>query len=146
MFTSLQWWFSFRRNPHFWDWMKEQYTVEELQALVKEATDCSLLRPYNPMDEVFLTSNNGKSREANITETSHRLFNRYQDDIWSICLGAGGYDADNGLTGLACLAKLTLSFQVYQQKTFEEFLVRNALKHTAKQILEQIEKTKTDKR
>ncbi len=60
---------------------------------------------------------------------------RYGLEIWSCCLGAGGYDPDEGRVGVACLSKLDLAFQVHDQNTFEEFLVRNALKRAAQQIL-----------
>jgi len=61
---------------------------------------------------------------------------RYGNEIWSICLGAGGYNPDTGPTGLSCLAKLDRALQVYNQVTFEEFLIRNAMKYVALRILE----------
>lgn len=52
-----------------------------------------------------------------------------------ICLAAGGHDPDAGSTGLACLAKLDLCWQVYDEDNFVEFLVRNAMKYAAKEVL-----------
>lgn len=51
--------------------------------------------------------------------------------------GAGGWDIDTGRVGVIGLAKLPLAVQVSNQATFEEFLVRNALKQAAQQILEE---------
>lgn len=50
-------------------------------------------------------------------------------------MGAGGYDAESGNVGVQCLVKLDLALQVYNQSTFEEFLVRNALKAVAQRII-----------
>lgn len=69
-------------------------------------------------------------------KTVRRLLKRYGEEIWSYCMDAGGYDPDNGPMGLNCLTGLELSRQVYNQPTFEEFLVRNALKSVAKELLE----------
>jgi len=68
---------------------------------------------------------------------------RYGTEIWSCCLGAGGHDPDKGTVGVRCLAKLDLALQVHNQKTFEEFLVRNALKWAAQQIIEERNAKKT---
>src|SRR2546422_1224489 len=56
-------------------------------------------------------------------------------------LGASGYDAEPGKVGLKCLAGLDLALQVYNQVTFEEFLVRNALKQASQQLLRSEEHT-----
>lgn len=134
MINSIKWWISFRKNCNFWDWVRDAYTHEELQRLMNESTDCSLIRPYNPFADVFI------SEKGMLRKTTTRLMKRYGDEIWSCCLGAGGYDPQKGSVGLECLSKLDLAFQVCDQKTFEEFLVRNALKRAAQQILEEFKK------
>lgn len=134
MINSFKWWMSFRRNVNFWDWMKNTYSSEELHHLAIEATDCCLINPYDITAEFKLDQN--ERNEAIRRETTHRIYRRYGDEIWSICLGEGGYDADSSRTGMICLGKLDLAFQVYKPELFEEFMVRNALKYAARQILE----------
>jgi hypothetical protein len=134
MIDSIKWWLSFRRNVNFWDWTKDTYSADELHRLATEPTDCSLINPYDPTAE--LTLDQQERDEAIRQETARRLYRRYGDEIWEICLGAGGYDPDRGPTGVICLGKLDLSFQVYKPELFEEFMVRNALKYAARQIVQ----------
>jgi hypothetical protein len=70
-------------------------------------------------------------------KTVKRLMKRYGDEIVSCCMGAGGYDADLGRTGVKCLSDLDLGFQVHNQASLEEFLVRNALKRASQQLIEE---------
>ena len=116
------------------------YSDEELRRLTTEATDCSLIRPHDLFGDY--TANQHYHHQELILETVRRLMRRYGDEIWSCCLGAGGYDAEMGKVGLKCLAGLDLAFQVYNQTTFEEFLVRNALKRASRQLLEEGRKKK----
>jgi len=133
MIDSIRWWLSFKRNVNFWDWMKDTYSGEELRGLATEATDCGLINPYDPTGDRTLDQ---QERDETIRrKTAHRVYRRYGDEIWSICLGAGGYDPDHGPTGVICLGKLELAFQVYKPEIFEEFMVRNALKYAARQIM-----------
>ena len=102
--------------------------------LVREATDCSLIEVYNPLDNTTMGLNSfGREKRRSMVRA---LMRRYGREIWSCCLGAGGHDPDKGTIGIRCLAKLDLAFQVHNQETFEEFLVRNALKRAAQQIIE----------
>lgn len=77
----------------------------------------------------------GKPSDQAIEDTVRELYRRFGMEIWSACLGAGGYNPHRGPWGLHCLSNLDLSNQVYDQKTLEEFLVRNALKKAAKDVL-----------
>ena len=129
MGDRFRWWLSSQHNRNFWDWMQNTYSREELRRLTTEATDCDLIRPYSR----FLGP--PPQHELEIRKLVKRLMRRYGDEIWSVCLGAGGYNAESGPTGLVCLAHLDHAFQVYNGKTFEEFLVRNALKRGAQQVL-----------
>jgi hypothetical protein len=138
--NSLNWWLSFRRNANFWDWVRGTYSDDDLRGLIEEATDCSLINPYDPFGDS--SWNQFTFGEETRRKTVQRLMKRYGDEIWSCCLGAGDYDPDKGCVGLKCLSRLKLSFQVYNQATFEEFLVRNALKFAARQILEEGRKKK----
>ncbi len=134
MLDDLRWSLSLRRNVNFWDWLQDTYTIDTLRQLVAEATDCSLIRPWNPLAE---PSNDPHSaHEVSLRKTARRLMDRYGDEIWSICLGAGGYNPDGGPTGLACLSNLNLAFQVYDPDTFTEFMVRHAIKRGAQQVLD----------
>jgi len=109
--------------------MRRAYTKEELLRLTVESTDCSLIRWENPF------SNDPKIDETRLRNTISELMKHYGDEIWSVCLGAGGQGNQNGPSGLTCLAKLDKAFQVYNKNTFEEFLVRNAIKHAALQLV-----------
>jgi len=132
MFEFLVAWGRFRRYANFWDWVRRSYSDEELRRLAREATDCSLIEVYDPFDNTNLSRFGWENRRAVVRQ----LIKRYGNEIWSCCLGAGGYDPDTGKVGIQCLSKLDLAFQVHNQQTFEEFLVRNALKRASKQILE----------
>lgn len=125
MIDSIKWFLSLRRNINFWDWVRDTYSFEDLKLLEKEATDCSLIRPYNPFAEVFV------GRKNSMRKTTKRLMKRYGDEIIDCCLGAGGYDIDKGIVGLNCLSNLDLASQIYNIASLEEFLVRNALKRVA---------------
>jgi len=133
MIDSLNWWLSLRRNVNFWDWLKDTYSIEELKGLASEATETSLIKPHNPMADQYIC--NGKPLEEVVEVISRRLYKRYHQDIWHICLGAA-LDCKGKATGLASLARLDLALEVHGQESFEEFLVRNAIKWGAKQIVE----------
>lgn len=125
----LKWKLSFQRNANFWDWMRDTYSNKELRRLQTEATDCSLVRGWNSF------SHEPESNESAMREVVVKLMARYGSEIWGICLGAGGQGNEGGPSGLACLARLDRAFQVYNLASFDEFLVRNALKYGAIQIL-----------
>jgi hypothetical protein len=88
MIDSINWWRSLRRNANFWDWMKDTYTGGELQRLAAEATDSSFINPYDPTAD--LTLGKQERDETLRRKTTRRLYRRYGEEIWSICLGAGG--------------------------------------------------------
>jgi len=131
---SIRWWFSLRRNANFWDWVRSTYSERDLRRLVCESTDASLIRSYDPLGDQ--TIGQYVAAESLLKLTAQRLIRRYGDEIWGACLGAGGHDPGRGLTGLMCLASLPLAKQVHNHATLEEFLVRNALRHAAGQILD----------
>ena len=134
MTWHLKWWRSFQRNANFWDWLQDTYSEQELRQLVAEATDTPLIRPWDPFSD---TSNDPFSNlETNTRELSRALMKRYGRDIWHACLGAGGYNPDERHTGIDCLARLDFAFQVHDPDTFNEFMVRNAIKRGARQVLE----------
>src|SRR5881628_3355787 len=132
MLDSLNWWFSLRRNATFHEWMREQYTREQLRALVKEATDADLCHPYNPLaQDLYLDGGLPVLRK-----TVQRLYSRYGAEIWSACYRAAakgrpstGYDLFS--SWLAAFDGLPMAFQVIEPPMFEEFLVRNALRQCA---------------
>ena len=134
MVDSIKWWFSFRYNANFWDWVRDTYSIGELKRLAVEATDASLINPYDPLRDA--TWNQKQNEDVLQRKTVSRLMKRYGDEIWSICLGSGGYSPESGRTGLVCLTKLKMAAQVYNQATFEECLLRNALQQVAVQILQ----------
>jgi len=94
MFESLRWWLSTKRNVNFWDWVRDTYSDDELKKLRIDATHCSLIRPYAPFGDSSLEAHD--YGEEITRKTVSRLIKRYGDEIWSCCLGAGGYDSDVG--------------------------------------------------
>lgn len=132
MFESLRWWLSLRRNRTLHKWMLEQYSWEELGRLVEEATDADLRHTYNVMARDTYVGG-GLSV---LSMTVRRLYSRYGEQIWSACYRA----ATNGQVSegaslyanwLAAFGTLPLASQVIEPPTFEEFLVRNAIRQCA---------------
>ncbi len=138
MIEALHRWLSFRKSPNFWSWVRNNHSHNELVEIARDATDCSLIDPYQPFGDETMAQHTW--RIDDLRKNVAVLMRRYGDEIWNCCMGAGGYDAEKGNTGVQCLAKLDLAFQVYDQSTFEEFLVRNALKTAALKIVSE-EKT-----
>jgi hypothetical protein len=142
MIKAIRRYFKLKRYANFWDYLRDSnnFSTEDLQDLVASVTDCSLIRPWNPFGDRYFID--GKPSGQALEEAISELYKHFSGDIWQACLGAGGYDVENGLTGLSCLATLNLSSQVYSQKTLEEFLVRNALKRAARDVIkERMQKT-----
>lgn len=132
MIEAFRWWLSLRRNANFWDWMKDSYGAEELRGLTEEATDCKLSEPYDPFGE--LTLDQQMIADSHRRNATKRLYRRYGGDIWHACLAALNEDRDSNV--FSCLSRLELANQVSSPISFEEFLVRNAMKCAARQILE----------
>jgi hypothetical protein len=137
MIKALSRYLKLKSYANFWDYVRdrENFSDSELQDLIASATDCSLIRPWDPMADRYYI--NGKPSGKALEDTVKELYKRFSSDIWSGCLGAGGYSAEKGPWGLLCLSSLDLSNQVYDQKTLEEFLLRNALKRAARDVLEE---------
>jgi hypothetical protein len=133
MLDAIEWWLSLRRNANFWDWVRDTYSLTELEELAKEATDCHLRATFNPLGD--LTWDQYLTKEGIRRRTVKRLYNRYGDEIWGACLA--GLDEHRERNALACLAGLDCADEVHTPELFEEFLVRNALKTAARQILEE---------
>lgn len=113
--------------------MRDTYSDEDLRRLTKEACDCSLHEPYNPLGDV--TMDQYREQLAVRRKTVKRLMKHYAGDIWSCCLSAAGAFEDSQ-NFVECLSKLELASQVHDQETFEEFMVRNSLKWVSRQLLE----------
>jgi hypothetical protein len=107
--------------------------------LTLEATDCRLGQQYDPFGEHFgLADPFGETATA---RTTRRLMKRYGSEIWWCCLGAAGFGPENP-NALECLSKLSLAAEVHNQITFEEFLVRNALRIASEQLIKEDRKRK----
>jgi len=130
----LQWWLSFRRNATFWAWVRDTYSDADLRGLITEATDCDLIRLWNPWADP--DNDPFSSIEVDRRKLPQALMKRYGEDIWNICIVAGGWSPAESVTGIHCLARLDLASQVYSPDTFNEFMVRNALRRAANQVLE----------
>jgi hypothetical protein len=137
VFETLSRHLRMKRYANFWDYVRdrENFSDKDLRELAASATDCSLIRPWNPMADQYYV--NEKPSGQVLDETVRDLYKTFSSEIWSACFGAGGYSAERGPWGLRCLSGLALSDQVYDQKTLEEFLLRNALKRAAKEVLEE---------
>ena len=132
--NSFSWWLSFRKSANFQQWVRDTYPPDELRGLVEEVTDVSLVRLEELMSDRTVARQRGS--ETLLKQTTERLIRRYGDEIWTACLRAGGYNPGMGTIGLDCLARLPLHHQVHNQPSFEEFLVRNALRRTGLDILQ----------
>lgn len=139
MLDALEWWRSFRRNPNFWDWVRDVYSDEELVRLTQEATDCRLGQQYEPFGEHFGLAD--PFGETTTEQTTRRLMKKYGSEIWWCCLGATGFGPENK-NALECLSKLSLASHVHNQATFEECLVRNALRIASEQLIKEGRKRK----
>ena len=137
MFSLMRRHLKYGLYANFWDFVRDRknFSDDDLYGIAKEATETSLIRPWNPFADSYYI--NGQPSGQALEEFIHDLYSRFGSEIWSACLGAAGYDPDRGPWGLSCIAKLELSNQVYDQKTLEEFLVRNALKRVARDVLEE---------
>jgi hypothetical protein len=107
MLGAIMRWSSFRRNRNFWDWVRDSYPESELRKLVEEATDCSLIELFSPFENEP-ASLGGLGRD-NRRRTVKALMGRYGSEICDCCLGAGGYDPEQGRIGIRCLSKLDLA-------------------------------------
>src|SRR5258708_18830358 len=106
MLDAFEWWRSFRRNPNFWDWVRDVYSDEELMRLTQEAANCSLGQQYDPFGEHF--GRTGPFGETTSAKATRRLMRKYGSEIWWCCLGSVGFGPENQ-NALACLSKLSLS-------------------------------------
>ena len=128
------WWWRLGNPGNFYDWVRATYSRAELETLAREATNASIVNLWEAFTDV--TWDQHRNREAGWRRTVARLIRRYGGEIWPICMGAGGYDPENGPTGLICLARLDRAAEVYNHASLDEFLLRNALKRAATKILE----------
>lgn len=105
----------------------------------QEATDCRLGQQYDPFGEHFGLAD--PFGETTTEKATRRLMKKYGPEIWWCCLGATGFGRENE-NALECLSKLSLASQVHNQATFEECLVRNALRIASEQLIKEGRKRK----
>jgi hypothetical protein len=105
-----------------------------LKRLANEATDSNLKGGWNPLGDKsldqFIASYELRRK------TTKKLYRRYGGDIWHVCLGV--YDNSKDENFIYALSRLELATQVDGPYLFEEFLLRNAMKRAANQILDEI--------
>jgi hypothetical protein len=129
LIDNFRWWRSLRRNKTLRAWIEEVYKIDEIKRMAIESTDCDLHQtwnPHNPPGERTLEQ--WWDEEADWQRAVKRLYCQYGDEIWYICLS-------EGQAGIDKLTSLDLADQINGPRLFEEFMVRNALKLTAIQIL-----------
>jgi hypothetical protein len=134
MFETVKWWINLRGHANFWDWMRANFNTDDLQEFAREATDGDLGNPYEPLDD--LTMDQMMAEYSFKRAMVKSLYRRYGSDIWHACMGECG---EQDLTVFSCFARLALAKQVDSPSSFEEFLVRNAIKRGAQQLLKKQE-------
>jgi hypothetical protein len=139
---AIRWWLSLRRNATLRDWMEEMYTIAFIRRIPTESTDCNLHEEwnfYNPPGQMTLEGWTQDRKDWQ--QAVRRLYRRYGEEIWNICLPEPLTRGPQGEwrreKGLGELSRLDLADQVCGPKLFEEFLVRNALRLTALEILKE---------
>jgi len=125
MFGVIRQQFKYGSYANFWDFLRDNnnFSNNDLISIVEEITEINISRPW-----VF-----GGGQV--LDEFTHDLYTHFECEIWSACFGAAEHDQNCGPWGLSCLAKLEFSHKVNSQKAFEDFLVRNALKRAARDVL-----------
>jgi hypothetical protein len=106
MIEEIRWRLSLSRNSTLYEWMREQYTRADLEALAVEATDADLAQVYDPFANTYLDGGLPVLRKA-----VQRLYQRCGNEIWSACYRAAaggrptnGYDLyPNSLTAFGTL-------------------------------------------
>lgn len=110
--------------------MSGNFSEADLLEFAHEATDADLGNPYVPLGDLPLDQMMAEYSSKRAMVKS--LYRRYGKDIWHACMGECG---EQDSTMFSCFARLDLSKQVDSPSTFEEFLVRNAFKRVAHQLL-----------
>ena len=131
MFEALKWQLSLRSNANFEDWVKDNYTAQGLEQAVKEVTAGDLLGSFDPLGNV--TMDQYVEAEDLRRKAVKSLYSRCGGDIWSACLAT--YERGRDSSAFSCFSRLDLANQIFGPKQFEEFMLRNALKHAARQTL-----------
>jgi hypothetical protein len=159
---SIRLWQSFRRNPQFWEWVEDVFSREDLERLVKEATDYDFDDSYDPFGHFTLDQH----FDAGESWASLRkwLYSHYGKDIWYWCAEEAhqrtfGTSIDechkaHGLPDerphivhvgkwnlLEGFGRMDMAQYANSPDDFEEFMVRNALKKAAAHILSKPERT-----
>ncbi len=140
MRKAFRLWRSLRRNKTFRGWIEETFTMEEIRRMPGTATACDLHERWE-MFEVDVTSEQWQQQKDEWEGLVRNLYGRYGKEIWWVCLpemGALGPNED-AQVGLDKLVGLDLADQVAEPKMFEEFMVRNAFKLIAMQILKDVD-------
>lgn len=141
-------WRSFRRNRTLHSWVQEQFSDLELAELATSNLTESVHRPFS--FEQDYTDEQWRSRDRTITEMSERLFKKYGDDILRVLVrpffraNDPDYDLAIGpgehtflvLNWIECFSHLPMATEVCDRRSLIEFLVRNALSLTAREILD----------
>lgn len=79
MIEALYRWISFRRNSNFWTWVRNTHSHDELVELAKEATDCSLIDPYQPFGDETMAQHSWMRDD--LRKNVVGLMRRYGDEI-----------------------------------------------------------------
>lgn len=131
MFQALNRWVSLKANANLWDWMRSTYSRRDLEELAREACSGTIGSNYDPMGSQ--TMDQFMARAESWEHFVHSLYKRYGGDIWHACQGVRRPGADK--TVFEGFARLPCSDQVCSPAGFEEFMVRNAMRVAASQLL-----------
>lgn len=117
-------WLSFRRNKTLKAWMQEQYSRDELHEL--STPDYNV---YLGGTSAFVNSR----KKWEFRRLVIALYERYELCIWTSV--GKEYDSQTDPTYLGCFGRLPHSGQVIDDYSFREFMVRNALRITASEMV-----------
>lgn len=133
MIEKIRWWFSTRKYPNIWQWVKHNYSNKDLNDIINYCTKADMHEGYNPLAGSTLNQQIGEL--DNWRKFVQRIYRRYSADIWHVNLGVFDEQLDKNI--LQALSRLPLADQVNNNIYFEEFMVRNALNFIALKLLEE---------
>jgi hypothetical protein len=131
MLESLKKWWRLSQYPSLRRWVRQTHTDDELSELSWERTIAARLDPPSAFGSYEIANQIARRRK-----TVRSLMNYYGDDIWKTCIVAAMGGTED-IQPFRTLARLPGSGMVVNQESFEEFMISNALRSIAIEILEE---------
>ena len=130
---NFRWWLHSKRYSNLWDWVKNNYSINDLSNIVSNYTETDMHEEYDVNSA--LTIDQQMKKNDDWQKFVKNLYNRYGGDIWHINLSS--FNSKDDKNFLQALSRLPLASQVNTKVNFEEFMVRNALQHIANKLLKE---------